>query len=241
MSSTAVDPLREKLRCPPLPLLRCLPKMGRVMLAVKSDGITHERMGLVEDVTVLGSQVHCSGAAHDAQIEYTEIDGMIVDRTGRMRDQMLPRIDFLGRNGETLFSVTGLDGLEPFNAALRPLGAGEPLAEEMRKPSPQTTVADGDAGGVPLTAASKHRSPIAIEFHRPAVWQRWHGVVQEAVAAMGFINVIQPDFHLHVRGGSVTHWGRKAAPPLVELAAAGADGSALGLVLVGDPAAFGED
>src|SRR5947207_13655841 len=101
MNSNAADPLRARLRGEPLAVLRALPRMGRIMLAVRSEGITHERMGVVEDVTVVGSQVHCVGSTHDAQIEYPAIESIIIDRTGRMKDQALPRIDFLARDGET--------------------------------------------------------------------------------------------------------------------------------------------
>jgi putative heme degradation protein len=211
------------------------------MLAVRYEGITHERMGVVDDVTVIGSQAHCAGSTQDTQIEYPEIETIIIDRTGRTKDQVLPRLDFLDRDGEVVISATALDGPEPFDAALESLGAVVPMPEPKRGPTPQTTVTDSDPGTLPLAAASRTRIPIAIEMHRPAVVQRWRGVVEEVVAAMGFISVMEPDFHLHVRGGSVTHWGRRAVPPLVELAAAGADGTALGLVLVGDASAFGDD
>ena len=122
---------RETLSCAPEAVFRCLPRMGRVMLTSRVPGVTHERMGAVESVVTEQGQVRCGGAAHDAVIDPSAIRSIIVDRTGRMKEQALPRIDFMGEGDAFVIGVVGLDGLEVFDAALA--GAGG-RAAHWRKP-----------------------------------------------------------------------------------------------------------
>jgi putative heme degradation protein len=90
----------------------------------------------------------------------------------------------------------------------------------------------------PLRAAEVE---ITIEMQRPGVTQRWRGLVPEINPAMGFINIITSDFHLHLRGGDVKQWQRSApsADGTVELTAIGAGDTSLGLFLRGHSSAFG--
>jgi putative heme degradation protein len=78
-------------------------------------------------------------------------------------------------------------------------------------------------------------------MQRPGVTQRWRGLVPEINPAMGFINIITSDFHLHLRGGDVRHWQRSAptADDAIELTAIGADDTSLGLFLRGPSRALG--
>ena len=47
------------------------------------------------------------------------------------------------------------------------------------------------------------------------VSQSWQGRIEAVKPAMGFLNVMTPDFHLHLEGGSVSGWraepGRRIA------------------------------
>ena len=55
---------------------------------------------------------------------------------------------------------------------------------------------------------------------------------------MGFVNVMQGDFHLHLKAGAVAAWERRAVGEMVELHARDEAGEAFGLVLIGPAAAF---
>ncbi len=62
--------------------------------------------------------IRCHGAAHDATIDPSTIATIVADRTIKMKDKVLPRIDFMTAQAETLFSVYGLDGLDPFRSRI---------------------------------------------------------------------------------------------------------------------------
>jgi putative heme degradation protein len=58
--------------------------------------------------------------------------------------------------------------------------------------------------------------------------------------AMGFINVMKPDFHLHLRGGAVATWQRKdVGNGTVEMVAVDAKAGLIGLKVRGPGSAFG--
>jgi len=159
-----------------------------------------------------------------------------------MKDKVLPRLDFQDSSGETLFSVIGLDGLQPFDAALAGFQDGEPLAPaEKAGGTPPAIPTENDAGGQPLEAACASGLAISIEMRRPGLRQAWSGRIETVKPAMGFINVMQPDFHLHLRDGSVGHWRRGGAADSlgeIELHAEDPSGRAFGLILRGPEGAF---
>lgn len=221
-------------------LLR-LPRIGKLMIIGKTDAVTHERIGPVESVERDGDAMVCRGSAHDSRIETAGIVSMIVDTSSVMRDQVYPRIDFNDAEGKAIVSVVGFGGLEPFEAALEGLSL-ETLAEAKeateRKERPE--VAADDAGRVPLEAALASGLPITIAFEKPGFSQRWQGVVPKVSPAMGFINVMDGDFHLHLPGGSVARWLARADGGRTALVALDADGTPIGLSLIAeDSAAFG--
>lgn len=230
---------RETLSCEPEAVFNCLPQMGRVMLTSRVPGVTHERMGVVESVVAEQRTVRCAGAAHDAVIDLSAIRSIVVDRTGRMKDQVLPRIDVLGEEGAIVIGIVGLDGLDVFDAALSHLGAGNPVPEAEKPPFHQSALAENDPGEAPLAAACRAGLPITIEMRRPGSVQAWNGVIAEVKPAMGFINVMRPDFHLHLRGGAVQRWRREVSGQQVALWAEDEAGETSGLVLRGAAAAFG--
>lgn len=203
--------LREILPVPPASVIRKLPLMGSLMITAKRNGATHERIGPIETVTIEDGWLVCGGAAHDSRIDPAAITTVIVDRSSKMRDQVYPRIDF--RAGEeVLFSVVGFEGLEPFDAALAEFGAGEPLPEEPKEPgAPRDEASLEDAGALPLQAAQAAGRHVSIRFRREGFEQTWSGVIETVKPAMGFINVMRPDFHLHLRAGTVSGWADGAA------------------------------
>jgi putative heme degradation protein len=134
MSKAPLRHAREQLSDAPLAVLQRLPAMGRVMLTTNHGGATHERMGLVERVEQRNGKAICGGAAHDSAVDLAAIRSVFVDRTGKMKDKVLPRLEFHGADGKALFSFVGLDGLEPFDAGLGGV-SGMPVPEKAREPS----------------------------------------------------------------------------------------------------------
>nr|WP_145994372.1 hypothetical protein [Mesorhizobium loti] len=57
--------------------------------------------------------------------------------------------------------------------------------------------------------------------------------------AMGYVNVIQPDFHLHLKGGAVANWRREDDGEQVRFLAITEDGNEIGLAVSGARASFG--
>ena len=227
--------LREKLLAGPQQVLARLPSLGRLMIVAQHAGATHERLGSVEGVVYLGQRALCRGACHDSDVDLDAIDSIVVDRSGRMKDTVLPRIEFLDAGGDGLFRVVGLDGLEKFDQGLAGL-TGSALPEPPAKPStPSVDVSDEDPGARPLQAACDAAAGITVELRGPGITQRWRGVINAVRPAMGFVNVITDDFHLHLRGGVVAAWnaGSRADDGEIELIATDGNGDATGLVLRG--------
>jgi putative heme degradation protein len=231
--------LRQQLTAAPDRVLARLTAMGKVMVVAQDGGVTHERIGVVEKVRKDDGRLMFSGAAHDCTIDMTHVASAVADRSGRMKDKVLPKLEFLSVDGSLVFSVVGLDGIDKFDHALaRFVGvAVEPKAKAQGAPA---TLPDDDPGLQPLVAASKAGEEIAIEMEKPGVVQRWRGFVPTINPVMGFINIIAPDFHLHLRGGAVARWNRHDvdAGGDVRLTALDSDGKPIGLALQGPRDAF---
>ena len=59
-----------------------------------------------------------SGAAHDCTVDMAHVASAVADRSGRMKDKVLPKLEFLDTDGTLVFSIVGLDGLAKFDDAL---------------------------------------------------------------------------------------------------------------------------
>lgn len=237
MDTPAIPP-RADLGTDISEVLRCLPKMGKVMLTTRLNGATHERIGPVEEVVLQGGVVACRGAMHDSRIDPAAIASVVVDRTGRMRDMVLPRLDFRDAQGQVVFSIVGMEGLEAFDAGLSAIDAGTPLPEEEKPEREPATLGENDPGALPFEAAAKAAEPVRIEIDRPGLHQAWSGKVEAVKPGMGFINIMQPDFHLHLRGGAVASWSKERAGDEAVLRAIGPEGSPVGLSVRGPASAF---
>jgi len=230
MTEPILTKARERLRADPASVLAVLPAMGKLMITASHLGATHERIGVVQSVAVDNGWIVNGGAEHESRVDGSAVAEMIVDRTGGMGDKIFPRIDFLARDGGTLFSVVGFEGLEPFDAALAPLGAGEPVEPKPDEPrGERAEVEAGDPGGEPFEAALASGTDVVVAFRRPGFEQVWRGKVEAIKPAMGFINIMRPDFHLHLKAGAVARWRGQGT----ELAAENGDGADLGLVVIG--------
>lgn len=235
---------RERLTRSTEEVLAALPRMGRVMLSARGGGATHERIGTVEAVSVDAGTIVLSGSAHDSRLALGAISGLVADRTSRMRDKSLPRIECQDAAGETLYSLIALDGPELFEQALAPFGPGEALAPK-EKPVPpaggeKPEVPENDLGAASFAAIKATGLPVSVELRRPDLHQSWRGELPEVKPAMGFVNLIQGDFHLHLKAGAVARWLRREVAGGVELHGEDSDGVALGLVIAGPAAAFAD-
>ncbi len=234
---------RERLDVAPAALLSRLPAIGRVMIASERLGATHERIGPVEKVRVEDGWIVCEGAGHDSRIELAAVADVVVDRTSVMREKSYPRIELRGRDGQAIANVTGFEGLEPFDAVLSAFPQGKVLeAQEgrARGPGGQEELDEADAGLAPFAAAERAAGRVRIELVRRSFRQAWEGDVLAVKPAMGFINIIRPDFHLHLKGGSVSGWRREEGDGQLRFVAlAVANGEETGLTVSGAAASFG--
>lgn len=231
--------LRQQMTAAPERVLARLPAMGKVMVVVQDGGVTHERIGVVERITKTDDGFVIAGASHDCTLDPARVASVVADRSGRMKDKVLPKLEFIDADDRLMFSVVGLDGIEKFDAALSRF-PGEPLAAKPKAAGEQATLPSDDPGLKPLVAANSAETEIAIEMTRPGMVQRWRGLVPAVNPAMGFINIIAPDFHLHVRGGTIARWEQVATESGGEfrLDALDAGGQSIGLTLRGPKGAF---
>ena len=70
--------------------------------------------------------------------------------------------------------------------------------------------------------------PVTLAAMKPGVSHRWTGTISGASFSHGFLNVIQPDMHLHVRAGAIADWREG---PEGTFGALDTDGKAIGLTL----------
>lgn len=236
--TNVAKPVREALACGPRAVIERLPLFGRAMLTANGGGATHERIGPIGETRLEGDAAILAGACHDARIDLGVVVRAVADRTGKMKDRALPRVEFQDASGETLFSVIALEGLEPFEAALAPLGGGEPLPQKEKPAGAPAELREGDPGEAPFAAAAQGGGEVTVALSAPGLVQRWRGAVAEIKPAMGFINVMTPDFHLHLRGGAVAGWRREEASGEVTFAAEDASGATTGLTVSGPASAF---
>lgn len=231
--------LRQQLTAPPDRVLARLIAMGKIMVVAQDGGVTHERIGAIEKVSKADNRIVLAGSAHDCTVDMAHMTSVIADRSGRMKDKVLPKLEFLNADGKLVFSIVGLDGIEKFDDALGRF-AGVAVEPKAKEQGAQATLAADDPGLQPLTAANKTAEEITIEMEKPGMVQRWRGLVPAINPAMGFINIIAPDFHLHLRGGAVGRWERQDASTGgdVRLTALDADGKPTGLSLQGPRDAF---
>ncbi|MBE1205894.1 hypothetical protein [Aminobacter carboxidus] len=233
---------RERLDVAPAALLALLPAIGRVMINSERLGATHERIGTVEQVRIEDGWLVCEGKEHNSRIELAAIATVIVDRTSVMREKSYPCIELRGADGESIANVTGFEGLDPFDAVLGEFPQGVELAVEERSGNglgERKELDADDAGLEPFAAAERSGGRVRIEFSRPSFWQAWEGDMPAVKPVMGYVNVMQPDFHLHLKGGSVGGWRREDGTDQLRFVALAADGAETGLTVTGAPASFG--
>lgn len=227
--SETTDTARRRLTADATTMLGAMPAMGRVMLVASAPGVLHERIGEVSSVEVGDGTVTLTGEGHGATVQTGCIATVVVDRSGRMRDQVLPKLDFLDAGDRVMFSLVGMAGLAPFDAAVGPFETG---ATDAPAPAKRDEAAAGeledDPGLAALEKVCAEGRPVAIALATPGLTQCWRGTIDQVRPMMGNANIIMRDFHLHLRAGAVGGWQVDADGGLQALAG---DGQPLGLTL----------
>lgn len=192
-------------------ILDRVPRMGRVMVSASADSLTHELIAPVDEVVhhERGSTTLQRASTDVSQVMSGAVHRVVVDRSSVMRDKHYPRLSFEAADGRPLFAVVGFEGLEPFDAALEGIvearaakveAPAAPAAEAPTLPDPRR-IADALA----LAATSDADFTLGYEA-KGGLLQFWTGKISELNPAMGFINIIQPAFHLHVKDGAIGWW-----------------------------------
>ncbi|MTH78397.1 hypothetical protein [Paracoccus aestuariivivens] len=222
-----IEPLRVRLLITPTEILKLLPGMGKVMVIGQQGGVTHERIGPVGTVGQSGRDMHLGGACHDAVIAVDAVAEVILDTSSVMRDKVYPRLEFRLADGETGFAIVGMDGLEPFAAPLVDLDRETLPPREKPEVGERTELDPADPLHPPLQQAVDRQDMVRIRFDNGVLRQDWTGRIEALKPAMGYLNVMTADFHLHLQGGAFSGWDARAG----HQAALDADGAATTLTL----------
>lgn len=205
----------ELLTAAPADVLDLLPGMGRLMVILRAGGATHERIGPVGAVSHGDGTARITGDCHDATIPLAPVAVIAIDRSSVMKDKVYPRLEFRDATGQVLVAVVGMEGLEPFEAALAPFPRQPEPAPEKPGRVERADLAADDPVCAPFEAVVASGQPALITASAHGVSQSWQGRIEAVKPAMGFLNVMTPDFHLHLEGGSVADWrvepGRRIA------------------------------
>lgn len=230
-------PQRARLSASAADVLAALPAIGRLMVTSNQHGATHERIGTVERVGITDGRATIAGAEHESRLDLAEVAELVVDRTSVMKDKAYPRIEFRRADGTEIMHIVGFDGLEPFDAAIAAFGPGEALElPERPEPGPRGEVAEGDVGQTLFEAALAAGRPVVVSFDKPGFSQSWRGTIEAVKPAMGFVNLMRPDFHLHLKSGAVAVWRPVSVEGGTRYEALTNDGIPVGLALFVDGA-----
>lgn len=233
------QPTRVKLLADAADVLKTLPLMGKLMINSKSGGATHERIGVVEQVDVRDGWIYFSGAEHHSRIDLSAIASLIADRSSVMQEKVYPRIDLLAADESVIGSVIGFEGAQPFDKAL--VGFAFTQLEATNKDrvaSDAVEIGDDEPGLKPFAAAQRNKAEVRIALDLPAFKQEWSGEMPDVRASRGFINVMKPDFHLHLKAGHVASWRKVEAGDEHRFFALDEAGQETGLVVSGKKEAF---
>lgn len=203
MTETPTPP-RQELTATAAEIGLLLPGLGRVMVALSAAGATHERIGPVAHVARKGETLCLGGEAQAASLALPAVRRVVLDRSARMRDQVYPRLEFQDARGEVLLRVVGMEGARPFETSFAHLLGPALFPDEAAPAAPAPVAEEGDCVATTLlrrlhTAGGR----VRIALRRGAAEQSWEGLLPEPRLAMGFVNLIEPGFHLHLRLGSV--------------------------------------
>ncbi|MCX5580483.1 hypothetical protein [Kaistia terrae] len=212
-------------------VLERLRALDRLMLITTGGGVTHERIGRLDKVTLNEGTIVCIGPDHDASITQSAIADMRIDRRRMNGDKAYPRVDFIDNSGRTIFSAVSFVGLEPFDAALEGFDIAPLDGDPFKFSLPDDEINPRDPGLTALEALAASNRPVTVTVEREAYRQNWKGVVENIVARNGFINIMVENFHFHLRAGTVAEWKQSVDDDHLTLVAVDDDGKQVGLKL----------
>ena len=223
----------------PKVILETLSALGDLQIITRAGGIVHEQFGAFPLIEQTEAALACMGLDHYTLLAADRVRRVVLNRLGGTTAQPQPRIDFLDDDNVPLISVMGDRDSEALQAVLdgferRPIAAIDGPALPEAAP-----VEEDHASVAPLRAAARSGKRVTVEFQRPGVRSSWSGVVEGFKLGPRNVNIIQADFHLHLKGGTIEDWTPvEVAGGLVERHARDASGRELGLVLRGEAEAF---
>jgi len=233
------QPIRVKLLADAADVLKTLPSMGRLMINSKSGGATHERIGLVEWVEIHDNWIYFSGSEHQSRVHLSAIASLIADRSSVMQEKVYPRIDLRAEDESVIGSVIGFEGAEPFNRALNGFAFSILSPKEKDRGAGEAhDISDDEPGLMPFAVAQRNKAEVRITLDLPAFKQEWSGEMPEVRSSRGFINVMKPDFHLHLKAGHVVSWHEIEEEGEYYFSALDATGHKTGLTVSGKKDAF---
>lgn len=207
----------------PAAVLSRLSTAGRVMAVLSGPGVLLERIGMLDDVVERDGWLEFCGAAHTARVRRDALAALVLDRTPRMRDKALPRVELQGADGVSLMTLHGLDGGEGFDAALGPV-AGAVAPPRVLPEAAAEGEASPEAARM-LAALQALAVPLRVRLESASVVQDYAGLLPASREMGGHQNLIQADFHLHLADSAVMRWRREGQ----RLVAEGPGGAAPGL------------
>ncbi|KAJ8138138.1 hypothetical protein OY671_008649, partial [Metschnikowia pulcherrima] len=147
-----------------------------------------------------------------------------------------------GGDGGRRSPAPAKSGGKSFDKASDDLGDGTVSPEKPRPAAVEPAPAPvGDDPGADVSEAVRASGEaVSVSFRCAGSEQAWTGLIGEVKPAMGFLNIIKPDFHSHSKEHAVARWRREVSADAVALRAEAADGAALGSVSRGPAAAFAD-
>ena len=76
------------------------------MIVAENDGVTHERIGTIDRRESQSGRLFCIGLARNCSIDPASV---VIDRMARMKDGVLPKLEFQNSAEETRVTVVSLD------------------------------------------------------------------------------------------------------------------------------------
>lgn len=187
-------------------VLTRLPRCGRVMVVLSGGGATHERIGPVDSVLVDDLIVTIRGTVHNAIVETDRVLRIALDTTSVMRGKTYPALSLLDEAGEVLVNIVGMEDAGAFLAGFDGF-TRTPVAPREKADQGDTPAEVADDPGMALLCALAERAvPVTISLALQGRSQSWSGTIGAVKPAMGFANVMTPDFHLHLKAGAVATW-----------------------------------
>ncbi|MGE4323871.1 MAG: hypothetical protein AB7E60_12700 [Sphingobium sp.] len=200
----AIGPYPPTLMCATVSqLLGRFDDCGPLQITVRCDGVGHEQFGRLQ-LRAAGDRLLVEGDM-TLTIETAMIDRIILNQQRGLTVADQHRIDFVTRDNVTAFSLLNLAEDSRWRTELNDM-IGEPVHDAPLQLFPAGQDAALDPALPILDAACRAGSPVEVQLAKPGASATWRGQIHALSASRDYVNVIQPDFHLHLRGGRIPRW-----------------------------------